>query len=143
MRCRHCQSRAKCATALDNHELSKTHVSKLWIRSCAVSATAQHEDTIAPAAATPVPADESPVAATPVDAVVVTTVDTAGQAPSAEDEEEAPAPAAEEPYVEEADIMVTVAAPTTAGTPLPAGTSLANEVVLVKTRQPMAASDRA
>ena len=63
------------------------------------------------------PADESPVAATPVEAVVVTTVDTA---------EQGDAPAAEEPYVEEADIVVTVAAPTTAGTQLPTSTSLAD-----------------
>jgi len=54
----------------------------------------------------------------PAEAVLVTTVAPAEEAPPAEEADgEGQSPAAEEPYVEEADIVVTVAAPTTAGEP--------------------------
>ena len=65
----------------------------------------------------PPPADASPVMAAPDEAVVGPSVDTTRELPRAV--EEAPAPPEEEPYVKEADILVTIAAPTAPGTPLP------------------------
>ena len=86
-----------------------------------MSAGAQPEDDGASAAAKPAPANGSPVGPTPAEAVSVTTVvDTAEDLPR-DQEEHGPPPVAEVPYVEEADIVVTVAAPTKAGEPLHTG----------------------